>query len=99
MSFFRTAFSTAGSKEPSSIRLLFGVVIITMCSPVWVQTIRLAWDGEWIPMDAQAIAYAGIMSTIVTALLAFARAQETKELSVQSQPSTLDARPTTPLQS
>ena len=96
MSFLRTAFSTAGSKEPSSIRLLFGVVIITMCSPVWVQTMRLAWDGKWIPMDAQAIAYAGIMSTIVTALLAFARAQEAKELSVQSQPSTLDARPSTP---
>gem|GEM_PF-2199555 len=85
MSFFRTAFSTAGSKEPSSIRLLFGVVIITMCAPVWVQTLRLLFLGVWIAMDGQSIAYAGIMSGMVTALLAYARAQESKEL--QQQPS------------
>ena len=36
-------------------------------------------------MDGQSIAYAGIMSGMVTALLAYARAQESKEL--QQQPS------------
>jgi uncharacterized membrane protein YidH (DUF202 family) len=86
VSFLRTAFSTTGSKEPSSIRLLFGAVIITMLAPVWVQTIRLAATGDWIPMDGQAIAYAGIMSGMVTALLAYARAQESKEMQQQQQP-------------
>ena len=92
MSFLRTAFSTAGAKEPSSIRLLFGAVIITMLAPVWVQTIRLAVNGIWIPMDGQAIAYAGIMSGMVTALLAYARAQESKELQ-QQQPAAASAPP------
>jgi len=85
MSFFRTAFSTTGFKEPSSIRLLFGVVILTMCSPVWVQTLRLLCTGVWVAMDGQAIAYAGILSGLLTALLAWARAQESKDLAAQSQ--------------
>ena len=80
MSFFRTAFSTAGSKEPSSIRLLFGFVVVTMCAPVWVQTIRLAVTGLWVPMDGQAIAYATIIAGIVTGLLAYARTLESRDL-------------------
>ena len=91
MSFFRTAFSTYRTQEPSGIRILFGFVIVTMCSPVWVQTVRLAVTGAWVPMDGQSIAYAGIMSGLVTALLAYARSQESKDAatlqSTSSQPS------------
>ena len=93
MSFFRTAFSTTRFKEPSSIRLLFGVVIITMCAPVWVQAIRLLCTGVWVAMDVQAIAYAGILSGLLTALLAWARAQESKDLAAQSQPPPIPPAP------
>lgn len=86
VSFLRTAFSTARTQEPSSIRLLFGAVILTMLAPVWVQTVRLAVTGAWIPMDGQAIAYAGLMSGLVTALLAYARGQESKDMQNQQQP-------------
>ena len=92
MSFFRTAFSTARTKEPSSIRLLFGAVILTMCAPVWVQTVRLAITGLWIPMDGQSIAYAGILSGLVTGLLAWARAQESKDAASIPTSSTPDTR-------
>ena len=96
MSFFRTAFSTARTQEPSSIRLLFGVVIVSMCAPVWVQTVRLAITGAWVAMDGQAIAYAGLMSGLVTALLAYARAQESKDAASLQSPSPQPGPPASP---
>lgn len=80
MDFLKTAFSTVGSKEPSSVRLLFGLVVITMCAPVWVQTTRFAISGIWVPMDAQAIAYGSLMATLVGSLLAYSRFLESKEM-------------------
>lgn len=85
--FFRQAFSTVGSKEPSSVRILFGIVILTMCAPVWVQTLRFAWSGEWVALDAQAIAYASILSALVGSLLAFARFLESREIEKNERPS------------
>ena len=93
MKYLATAFSTSGTKEPSSIRLLFGAVILSMVAPVWVQTARLAVTGKWIPMDGQAIAYAGIMSGLVTALLAYARAQESKDAATLQTPAATTASP------